>query len=262
MNVAIVIPARYGSRRFPGKPLATIRGRSLLQRTWSIARAVKDVAEVHIATDDPRIADHAEQFGASVVMTSPDCANGTERVLAALRELKLCPDAVVNLQGDAALTPPWVVEAVVKELSADPKTRLVTPAVRCSFAHYREIELSKRANPESGTLVTFDRDRNALYFSKSLIPHLRVRGEDPPPVYQHVGIYGYRTETLEALGALAEGPLERAEQLEQLRALENGIPIRIVVVDYRGRTNWSVDTPEDAAMVESIIIREGELLSA
>ncbi len=206
MNVAIVIPARYGSRRFPGKPLALIRGRSLLQRTWSIAGAVKDVAEVHIATDDLRIADHAKEFGASVVMTSPDCANGTERVLAALQELKLRPDAVVNLQGDAALTPPWVVEAVVKELSSDPKTRLVTPAVRCSFAHYHEIELSKRANPESGTLVTFDRHRNALYFSKSLIPHLRVRGEDPPPVYQHVGILRLPDRNPRSPGRACRGP--------------------------------------------------------
>lgn len=259
MNVAIVIPARYGSRRFPGKPLAPIRGRSLLHRTWLLARAVKGVAAVHVATDDERIAAHATEFGASVIMTSPDCANGTERVLAAVRQLKLRPDAVVNLQGDAALTPPWVVEAVVGELGADPAVRLATPAVRCSLAQYLEIVESKRTNPESGTLVTFDRHRNALYFSKSPIPHLRVR-DDPPPVYQHIGLYGYRTETLEALGALPESPLERAEQLEQLRALENGIPIRVVIVDYRGRTNWSVDTPGDAAKVEAIIAREGELL--
>ena len=261
MNVVVVIPSRYGSKRFPGKPLAQIRGRSLLQRVWSIARSVDKVAGVYVATDDARIADHAAAFGAKVVMTPAACANGTERVLAAVHSLGTRPDAVVNLQGDAALTPPWVLQALVDTLSTDKALQMVTPAVQCSMSQVQELEQSKRTSAESGTLVVFDRKGDALYFSKSFIPHLRVRDQDPLPVFHHIGIYGYRMDALERYCALPEGPLERAEQLEQLRALENGIPIRVVLVDYRNRSHWSVDTPQDAAKVEAIIAREGELVA-
>lgn len=261
MDIVIVIPSRYGSRRYPGKPLARIRGRSLLRRVWEIGNSVTGISGVHIATDDARIAEHAKDFGADAVMTPADCVNGTERVLAAIRTLPKRPDAVVNLQGDAALTPPWVLQALVDALRTDPKVRIATPATRCTLADVRDMEESKRRNPESGTLVVLDRNNDALYFSKSMIPHLRLR-EENPPVHHHVGIYGYRTEALETLCALPESPLEHAEQLEQLRALENGIPVRVVIVDYRGRSHWSVDTPDDLAKVEEIIAREGELLPA
>ncbi len=262
MDIAIVIPARYGSRRFPGKPLVEIRGRSLLNRTWAIARAVEGVSEVYVATEDRRIADHAEAFGARAIMTSERCENGTERVREAIATLDRPPDAVINLQGDAVLTPPWVIQALVDAFRADPGIRLVTPAVRCTWDQYEEIRASKRTSPTSGTLVVFDRNFNALYFSKAIIPYLRIADEDaPPPVHRHIGIYGYRRDALEELASLDQTPLERAEQLEQLRALENGIPIRIVVVDYRDRTHWSVDAPEDVAMVERLIEREGELVA-
>ena len=223
MTVAVVIPARFASTRFPGKPLADIAGKSLLKRVWTIAKS---------------------EFAG---------------VLAAGRSLDPRPDALVNLQGDAALTPPWVLQAIVDALAADPSVPMVTAAVRLTPEQIRDTEASKKTSPTSGTFVVFGRDGNALYFSKSLIPHMR----DPDsgaPVYRHVGIYGYRFETLETLCGLPEGPLERAEKLEQLRALENGIPIRVVVVDYRGRTHWSVDTPEDAAKTAAIIAREGELV--
>jgi len=257
MNIVIVIPSRYESTRFPGKPLADISGRSLLRRVFAIANSVTGVSGIYIATDDARIADHARSFGANAIMTPRDCANGTERVLAAIRTLAKRPDAAVNLQGDAVLTPPWVLQAVVDVLASDSSIRMVTAAVRLTPAQVREVEASKRDTPTSGTLVAFDRNMNALFFSKSLIPHARDAAD--APVYRHVGIYGYRTETLETLCALPEGPLERAEQLEQLRAVENGIPIRVIVVDYRGRTHWAVDTPEDVAAVTRIIAREGEL---
>lgn len=262
MNVVIVIPARYHSRRYPGKPLVEIRGQSVLERTWSIARAVERVAAVYIATEDERVAEHARRFGASAIMTSAACRNGSERVYQAVLGLSERPDAVVNLQGDALLTPPWVVQGLVDALLANPSVRLVTPAVRCSWRQFEEIEAIKRKSPTSGTLVTFDKQGNALYFSKSMIPYMRIRDADPPPVYRHIGIYGYRYETLAQLVSLDETPLERAEQLEQLRALENGIPVRVVVVDYRDRTHWSVDAPEDIEKVKEIIDKEGELLGA
>jgi 3-deoxy-manno-octulosonate cytidylyltransferase (CMP-KDO synthetase) len=260
MDIAIVIPARYGSRRFPGKPLATIGGRSLLSRTWSIAKAVGGVSAIYVATEDERIADHARTIGAAAIITSEDCENGTERVREAIGTLPKPPEAVINLQGDAVLTPPWVLQSLVDALEADPATRLVTPAMRCSRRQLEEIAESKKQNPTSGTLVTFDKRFNALYFSKAIIPYVRSKDLDPPPVYRHIGIYGYRLDALEELASLEPTALEVAEQLEQLRALENGIPIRIVEVDYRGRTHWSVDVPEDVAIVEELIERQGELV--
>lgn len=260
MRIVIVIPARYGSRRYPGKPMVLIRGRSLLSRVWSIAKAVRGVDQTYVATDDERVAAHAKSFGAEVVMTSPDCANGTERVCQALRAVAPRPDVVINLQGDAVLTPPWVIQALADAFRADPSLKLVTAAVRCDEKTLEELLRLKEKSPTSGTLVTFDKRGFALYFSKAAIPYLRIRPEGALPVYRHVGIYGYRTETLEELSRLEPTPLETAEQLEQLRALENGIPVKVVLVDYRGRTHGSVDSPEDVPVIEAIIEREGELV--
>ncbi|CAK0768898.1 3-deoxy-manno-octulosonate cytidylyltransferase [uncultured Gammaproteobacteria bacterium] len=260
VEIDIVIPSRFGSRRFPGKPMELIRGRSLLNRVWSIARAVSGVRQVYVATDDQRIVDHAASFGAKAIMTRPECENGTERVREAIATLADKPQAVLNLQGDAVLTPPWVLQALVEAFNADPSIRLVTPAVRCSWRQLEEITESKKVSPTSGTMVTMDKFGNALYFSKNIIPYLRIKNPDqPPPVYRHIGIYGYELNALEELATLPQTPLEIAEQLEQLRALENGIPIRVVTVDYRNRTHWSVDAPEDVTIAERIIDNEGEL---
>jgi 3-deoxy-manno-octulosonate cytidylyltransferase (CMP-KDO synthetase) len=260
MNVVIVIPARFGSRRFPGKPLALIKGRSLLRRTWTIAKAVGGVSQVYVATEDERVAEHAAGFGAAVIMTSSACENGTERVRDAVRMLPDPPDVVINLQGDAVLTPPWVVQGLVDEFRADPSVRLTTAAVRCSWRQYEEIREAKARSPTSGTLVVFNKNRDALYFSKAIIPYMRITDMAVPPVYRHIGVYGYRRDALMELASLEPTPLEVAEQLEQLRALEYGLPIRIVLVDYRGRTHWSIDAPEDVDVAEALIEGEGELV--
>ena len=258
MKIAIVIPARYQSKRLPGKPLIEIAGRSLLRRVWDIARAVNGISGVWIATDDPRIAGHAESFGAQAVMTSPDLATGTDRVRAALETMKERPDAAINLQGDAVLTPPWVVQALVDTFNANPEAGMVTAAMRLTAAQIAETAALKAKSPSSGTMVTMDLTGRALYFSKMMIPFRRDGVE--APMHRHIGIYGYRTAVLERLAALPPSPLERAEQLEQLRALENGIPIHVALVDYRGRTHGSVDTQDDLAFVEAVIAREGELV--
>lgn len=258
MKTAIVIPARFGSARLPGKPLIEIAGRSLLRRVWDIARAVTGTAGVWIATDDERIADHARGFGAQALLTSADLATGTDRVRAALASISDRPDAVINLQGDAVLTPPWVVQALVDAFAADPAAGMVTAAVRLTPPGLAEMAALKAKSPSSGTLVTMDLSGRALYFSKAMIPF--SRGGDAP-VHRHIGIYGYRAAVLERLASLPPSPLERAERLEQLRALEHGIPIRVVVVDYRGRTHGSVDTDQDLAFVTAVIAREGELIS-
>jgi 3-deoxy-manno-octulosonate cytidylyltransferase (CMP-KDO synthetase) len=260
MRIAIVIPSRYGSRRYPGKPLIPIRGRSLLNRVWRIAQAVRGVDSVHVATDDARIAEHALGFGAAVVMTDPECRNGGERVHQALASIAPRPDAVVNLQGDAVLTPPWVIQAIVDAFRAEPGLAMATAAVRLDWNSYEALARLKEKSPTSGTLVVVDKDGFALYFSKAIIPYLRIRAAGAPPVHRHVGIYGYGVATLARLVALAPTPLEVAEQLEQLRALENRIPIKVVTVDYKGRTHGSVDAPADVPAIEAIIDREGELV--
>jgi 3-deoxy-manno-octulosonate cytidylyltransferase (CMP-KDO synthetase) len=263
MEAVIVIPARYGSTRFPGKPLAMIQGLSLLSRTWQIAKAVRGVDDVYVATDDERIADHAIGFGGKVQMTSPACANGTERILQALHLLRLKPAIVINLQGDALLTPPKAIEALVNALKNDKSLGFATLSTRLQRRQYEELLQQKSNGKPGGTLVTVDRQGKALYFSKSIIPYVRNADDydnDGLPVYRHIGLYGYRYDVLEYLVSLEPTPLELAEGLEQLRALENGIAIKVVEVDYHGRTHWSVDSPEDAKTAEQIILREGEIL--
>jgi 3-deoxy-manno-octulosonate cytidylyltransferase (CMP-KDO synthetase) len=289
-KTVIIIPARYGSTRFQGKPLHPILGITMLERVWRIAKAVKNVSGVYIATDDTRILEHAKNFGAEAVMTPLECRNGTERAQAALAHLPQKPDAVINFQGDAVLTPPWVLQAIANELNTNPSATMVTPAVQMSWEQVDQLIEAKRTTPASGTVVVVDNALNALYFSKTMIPFVRGRVSgfgfrvsqeggacwddtrypipDTPspkpetlsPYLRHIGLYGYRTAVLERLNALPPSPLEELEQLEQLRALENGIGIKIVLVDYLGRTHWSVDSPEDAITAAEIIGREGELV--
>lgn len=133
MNAAIIIPARYDSTRFPGKPLAVIAGHSLIKRVWSIAKAVSGASGVFIATDDSRVAEHVASFGGEVIMTSPRCRNGTERVYEAAVGMEKSPDLIVNLQGDAVLTPPWVIESLIKAMVADKKCGMGTTAVKLSW---------------------------------------------------------------------------------------------------------------------------------
>lgn len=261
MDVAIVIPARFGSTRLPGKPMALVAGRSLLSRVWRIASAVERVGSVWIATDDERVAEHARGFGARVIMTDESCENGTERAWQAASRMERRPDAVVNLQGDAVLTPPWVVQGLVDAFHADPATAMVTAAVKLTWDTLAELVELKKKSPSSGTTVVMDREGRALYFSKGIIPYLRRRDDSkPPPVHRHIGIYGYSLPALEQMATLPQTPLEAAEGLEQLRALENGIPIKVVLVDYRGRSHGSVDSPEDIPVVEAIIAAQGELV--
>lgn len=259
MKSIIVIPARYSSSRFPGKPLAPIRGKTMLERTWRIATEA-GADDLIIATDDQRIEDLACGFGAKVVRTSHDCMNGTERVYEALCQLNYKPEIILNLQGDAVLTPPWVLQSLIEVMKADPTVMLATPATKLSLAHYLEMREQKASGLVGGTLVVFDKNCDALYFSKSPIPFLRPTTSDDIPVFRHIGLYSYRYQILEQYLQLPPGNLERVEGLEQLRALENGIKIRVLVIDYRGRTHWSVDSPEDIAKVEQIIENEGELV--
>ena len=255
----IVIPARMASSRFPNKPLVKIKNYSMIERVWRIAQALPDPKSVYIATDSDALAKHVNAFGANVIMTSSTCKTGTDRVAEAAEKLKLDDEIIFSLQGDAVLTPPWVIQAVLEEMQRDQSIILATPAVKLRHKDKNEFLEFKKKGSSTGTTVVFDKYCNALYFSKSVIPYARLALSDYP-IYRHIGLYAYRASTLKKLCSLPMGVFEQIEQLEQLRALENGIPIKVVMVDYLGRTHGSVDNPEDVSIIEKIIEKEGELV--
>lgn len=260
-HCTIVIPARAGSTRFANKPLATLCGRTMIERVWRIASSVKSAQRVVVATDADAIATHVQSFGGTVMCTDQAFRNGSERAAYIAAQLSPASDIIVNLQGDAVLTPPWAIEAVIEALVREPDLPMATPAVALSGLAYDAYLKRKSTGRASGTLVVFDAKGLALYFSKGIIPHLRAPPADTqlPRAHQHIGLYAYRADALAQYAALPPGPLEQVEQLEQLRALEHGMRIRVVPVDLRGRTQWSVDYPEDIGVAETIINWEGEL---
>ncbi|MFQ6773767.1 manno-octulosonate cytidylyltransferase [Cereibacter sphaeroides] len=259
MSVLIAIPARYASTRYPGKPLVALRDpdgteKTLIRRSWEAAMAVRGIDRVVVATDDDRIRTAAEAFGAEVVMTSPDCRNGTERcaeVAAALPGFEI----VVNLQGDAPLTPAWFIEELVAGLREDPSAELATPVLRCDGRALNGFLTDRRAGRVGGTTAVFDATRHALYFSKEVIPYTgRVYGDaEETPVFHHVGVYAYRPAALAAYPSWPIGPLEELEGLEQLRFLENGRSVLCVEVEARGRQFWELNNPEDVARIETML---------
>ena len=260
MSVLIVIPARYQSSRFPGKPLVELTGatgasQSLIRRSWDAAMAVTGVDRGVVATDDDRIADAARAFGAEVVMTSETCMNGTERCADALDVMGIEADIVVNLQGDAPLTPHWFVSALIDAMHANPDMPVATPVLRCDAAALNGFVDDRAAGRVGGTTAVFDRNNRALYFSKEVVPYTGRRfskGEDVP-VFHHVGVYAYRPAALQAYRAWGTGDLEHWEGLEQLRFMENGVPVHCVEVDARGHAFWELNNPVDVARIEAIM---------
>jgi 3-deoxy-manno-octulosonate cytidylyltransferase (CMP-KDO synthetase) len=263
-GVAIVIPARYGSTRYPGKPLAELRGASgrskpLIQRSWEAAKGVAGSHSIHVATDDDRIARAASAFGAEVALTPENCANGTERCAATLPQLDPATDIVVNFQGDALLTPPWFVEALVDHLITHPEAQVATPALRCSAEVHRRLLADQREGRVGGTTVVRSSGGNALYFSKSVIPHVpdTLPADAPCPVFLHIGIYAYRRAALEQYCRVPICELELLEGLEQLRFLDAGIPVSLVEVDARGRDIWELNNASDIPPIESALAALG-----
>ena len=260
MRTVVVIPTRYGSTRYLGKALAPLRGasgetRSLVRRVWDAALQVADVDAVYVATDDDRIRLEAESFGATVAMTPVDCQNGTERCAAALSSLDAPPDIVVNIQGDAPLTPPWFVEALIAKMRNDPSIAVATPALRCDGAALAQFREDRRQGRVGGTTVAFGVDWRAMYFSKEVIPYVSETYEmsAPTPVFHHVGVYAYRPAALFDYASWAASPLETLEGLEQLRFMENGVDVTVVEVDARGRVFWELNNPEDVARIEAAL---------
>ena len=260
MSVLIVIPARYESSRYPGKPLVLLNGatgvrKTLIERTWLAAQSVKDVARIVVATDDVRIQLAAQAFGAEVIMTSIEAQNGTERCAEVVEQLPVDYDIVVNLQGDAPMTPPWFVEDLIAGLRADPQSDIATPVLRCGGETLNALLNDRKAGRVGGTTAVFKADGHALYFSKQVIPYTSERYEDASatPVFHHTGIYAYRPPSLLAYPAWPTGPLETLEGLEQLRFLEQGRRVLCVEVEARGRQFWELNNPDDVARIQAMM---------
>ncbi len=269
MRAILIIPARYGSTRLPGKPLAMIAGQTMLSRVYDIARAAaqqKDAVDIVVATDDERIVEHCEEIGASWVMTSVSCPTGTDRALEAVQKLDQAYDFVVNLQGDAPLTPPDFVADMIGAFALDATIDVITPIVQLRWDELVALRATKRSTPFSGTCVVVDQDHHALWFSKQIIPAIRneaTRRQDGElsPVFRHIGLYGYSRQMLATYVTLPQGHYEQLEGLEQLRVLEHGYRMRVVQVDYQGRASMSgIDSPEDIKQAEKLIAMHGELL--
>ena len=263
MRIAILLPARFASSRYPGKPLVDLRGatgvaKPLVQRSYEAARRVGVAGDVCVVTDDDRIAAACSAFGARVIMTSSECRNGTERCAEALAQLGDV-DLVVNLQGDALLTPPHFVEALVDRMREDRETQVATPAIRLRSADVRILLDEEAEGRVGGTSVVADDRGRALYFSKRLIPHLPKGALDEllSPVRLHVGVYAYRREVLELYARTPPAELELLEGLEQLRFLAAGVPIDVVEVDPPPFGLRELNNPEDRDPIEQALAEAG-----
>ncbi len=258
MKTVILIPARYASTRYPGKPLVGLRGpdgvsKTLIQRSWEAAMAVRGIAEVYVATDDDRIRAAALAFGAQVIMTSEACENGTMRCADAMQRAGLQADLVINLQGDAPLTPASFVEDLVAAMEANPQAEVATPVLRCDAQTLALFLADRKAGRVGGTTAVFDHNRRGLYFSKEVIPYTGGKDHDPVPVFHHVGLYAYRPSALAAYVGWAQGPLEALEGLEQLRFLENGTAMLCVEVEASNRVFWELNNPVDVERIERVL---------
>ena len=231
------IPARYGSTRLPGKPLLRIAGRPMIEHVYTRVARARGLDRVVVLTDDERIARAVEAFGGEWEMTPADCASGTDRIAWAARGWDAA--AIINIQGDEPLIDPEEISRIAGHLAAHPEDPVVTLATPAAP--------EEMGNPNA-VKVVLAQDGAALYFSRAPIPYPRQEGGFAP--LKHLGIYGYQREALLRLAALPPSPLERSESLEQLRALENGMGIRVLIVD---RASIGVDTAEDLERVERIL---------
>jgi 3-deoxy-manno-octulosonate cytidylyltransferase (CMP-KDO synthetase) len=263
MNTVILIPARYASSRYPGKPLVGLKGakgtaKPLIQRSVEAARRVRGVSGVFVVTDDERIAAGCAPARVGVIMTSPECRNGTERCAEALAQLH-DPDLVINFQGDALLTPASFVEALIGHMESNPVALVATPAMRLRKEEVEALQREEAAGRVGGTAVVTDNDGRALYFSKRLIPHLPAWAmeAEPTPMKLHVGVYAYRPKALELYRETPLSELETLEGLEQLRFLDANVPVHVVEVETPPFTLRELNNPEDVAPIEEALAAAG-----
>ncbi len=244
-SVIAVIPARYGSQRLPGKPLIDLNGKTMIQRVYEQVKQARMVDSVIVATDDERIMDSVAAIGGHSVLTDPGLQSGSDRVAAVIREIEA--DIIVNVQGDEPLVPPALIDETIQGLFETPDAGVSTPV--CVITDVRDI-----TNPNCVKVVV-DSSGRALYFSRSPVPHVRAAADpaqwlESYTFLKHFGLYVYRRSVLEQFVTMERTPLERAEQLEQLRLLESGVWIQIVQTMYE---SLPVDTAEDVDRVRSIL---------
>ncbi len=248
-----IIPSRYASTRFPGKPLAQILGKSLIQRTWECAKRCHSLDEICVATDDQRIYDHVKQFGGIVMMTPAECPTGSDRSAYVIQHKKEYFDAeiVVNIQGDEPCIDPTTIDTLVDLLKKDSNAVLSTPVA--------PLQDEKEALNPSVVKATFTPQGDALYFSRALIPSGKIGGmRDGVAYYRHIGIYAFRKDFLIKYGQLPLTPLQLAEDLEHLKVLEHGYKIKVAVVK---EAHVGVDHPEDIQKIELLLCNQNTSLS-
>lgn len=243
-EVIAIIPARYDSNRFPGKPLAKIAGKPMIQHVFERAKKVKMLSKVIVATDDKRIADCVKSFGGEYVMTRSDHVSGSDRLAEAAEKIGVSEhDIVINIQGDQPVFAEEVIEQVAAPLLEDPTLPMSTVIY--------QIKREEEINDPNHVKTVFDRDNHALYFSRAPIPFQRNPEDvETPTYYKHIGIYGYRKGFLLTYVGLPEGEWERFEKLEQLRALEYGYKIKVTITQH---DSMEVDTPEGLKRVEEYL---------
>lgn len=266
MNCLLVIPARWGSSRLPGKPLRLIAGRSLLARTIDLARRAlhgldESDIDVVVATDNRQVAAEAERLHCDVALTDASLTSGSARVLAAARLRTRPPDYIVNLQGDAPLLPVGAIRGVLNALKK--RALVVTPVVRLSWANLDLLRAHKLKAPFSGTTCIVGDDGKARWFSKQIIPAIRDEAAarrlmTASPVYRHLGLYGYKLDALQRFEAAQPSWHEKLEGLEQLRFFDLGIPIDAVVADESLLSMGGIDTLDDVALAEALIAQHGD----
>ncbi|MEM9469577.1 MAG: 3-deoxy-manno-octulosonate cytidylyltransferase [Pseudomonadota bacterium] len=262
MKTAIIIPARYGSTRFPGKPLADIGGQTMLSRVVQLAQQAVELvgSDIHlaVATEDQRIADHAKEIGVQAIMTSDQCATGSDRVLEALNHIEGDIDFVLGLQGDAPFTPIDALTKIIETFQKNPDHQVITPIINLRWSELDKLREQKKITPFSGTTCATNKEGKALWFSKNILPAIRkedsMRDGEFSPVYQHIGLYGFRVDTLKKFVSLPQGHYEKLEGLEQLRLLENNIPIQTITLDIPlGLAQAGIDSPEDIERAEKML---------
>ena len=248
MTFTAIIPARYASTRFPGKPLAVLGGKTVIQRVYEQVGSV--LSEVYVATDDERIFSCVESFGGKAVMTRADHQSGTDRIQEAVEKTATQADVIINVQGDEPFIQPSQIKTLM-QLFADPSTQIGTLGKR--FESIEAVE-----NPNSPKIVT-DQRGFALYFSRSVIPFIRGKAHEDwlgeYPFLKHLGVYAYRREVLAEVTQLPQSSLEKAESLEQLRWLQNGYRIRVGLTDVE---TVGIDTPEDLQRAEEFLKNESK----
>lgn len=248
MKIVAIIPARYGSTRYKGKPLKLFDGKSMIRQVCERVKLSGIVTDVFVATDDQRIFDAVKGFGGNVIMTSSENRSGTDRVAEAAEKIGLAPDDLgVNIQGDQPRVVPQHLEDVVSPFMTDPDLEMSTLAFK--IVDKREITDPKDCK------VVFDSKGYALYFSRSQIPCARPDDVMPFDTYKHLGIYAYTKRFLDIFKSLPEGKLEKIEKLEQLRAIEHGHRIKVVVTEH---DSPEVDVPEDISRIEKLMDQEFE----